>query len=138
MGNRAISISLVISLAAYLISKLLLKAYVVLPKSFQNSAFEPIIGALHQIASILPWLTGGVAVGYLCEHKPLKHGAITGAIYGAALSVIGILMLSMQTYETLEKISQIIYALVFTAKCTFLFALSSASGYLLAKPRRSL
>ena len=138
MENRAVSISLVISLVAYLISKLLLKAYTALQQSIQNSAIEPLIGALHQIAGILPWLIGGAAVGYLCNQKPIKHGAITGTIYGATFSFLGILMLSMQTYETPDKISQIIYALVFTAKCTFLFTLSSASGYLLAKPRRGL
>ena len=138
MENRAVLISLLISLMAYLISKLLLKAYTALQQNIQNSAIEPLIGALHQIVEILPWLIGGAVAGYLSNQKPLHHGAITGAIYGAAFSLLGMLMLSVQTYETPDKFSQIIYALVFTAKCIFLFTLSSALGYLLARPRRGL
>ncbi|MET1077974.1 MAG: hypothetical protein ABWY06_08135 [Pseudomonas sp.] len=138
MENRAISISLAVSLAAYLASKLLLKAHTILQEATQSQLIAPLIDILHQSITILPWLIGGATAGYLCTYNPLKHGAITGALYGAAFSTIGIMVLSGQTYETPDKISQLIYAAAFTAKSSFLFSLSSAFGFLTANQRRGL
>ena len=52
----------------------------------------------------LPWLAGGFVTGYKSKFSPRKNGAIAGTFYGFIFSLIGIALISAQTYGVQEKI----------------------------------
>ena len=85
----------------------------------------------------LPWLAGGFVTGYMSKFSPLRNGAITGALYGVIFSLIGIALVSAQTYGVQEKISQLGIATLVIIKFAFMFSLASAFGHLQKSPRAS-
>ena len=85
----------------------------------------------------LPWLVGGFVTGYMSKFSPLRNGAITGALYGVIFSLIGIALVSAQTYGVQEKISQLSIATLVIIKFAFMFSLASVFGHLQKSPRAS-
>ena len=85
----------------------------------------------------LPWLVGGFVTGYMSKFSPLRNGAITGALYGVIFSLIGIALVSAQTYGVQEKISQLGIATLVIIKFAFMFSLASVFGHLQKTPRAS-
>ncbi|MGL4316459.1 MAG: hypothetical protein ACRCTL_07570 [Pseudomonas sp.] len=86
----------------------------------------------------LPWLAGGFVTGYKSKYFPLKNGAIAGALYGFIFSLVGIALISSQTYGVQEKISQLGIATVVIIRFAFMFSLASAFGHLQKSPRAIL
>ncbi|WP_137973192.1 TIGR04086 family membrane protein [Pseudomonas sp. F(2018)] len=93
---------------------------------------------LMEAISNLPWLAGGFVAGYKSKFSPLKNGAITGALYGLIFCLIGIVLVSTQTYGMQEKISQLGIAAIAIIKFSFLFFLASALGCVQKLPRTVL
>lgn len=85
----------------------------------------------------LPWLAGGFVTGYMSKFSPLRNGAIAGALYGIIFSLIGIALVSAQTYDVQEKTSQLGIATLVIIKFAFMFSLASAFGHLQKSPRAS-
>lgn len=86
----------------------------------------------------LPWLAGGLVIGYKSKFFPLKNGAIAGALYGFVFCLIGIILVSTQTYGVQEKISQLGIAAIAILKLSFMFSLASAFGHVHKLPRAVL
>ena len=86
----------------------------------------------------LPWLAGGFVTGYKSKSFPLKNGAITGALYGFIFCLIGIALISAQTYEVQVKISQLGIAAIAIIRFAFMFSLAAAFGYTQKLPRAVL
>ncbi|WJN57249.1 hypothetical protein [Pseudomonas sp. SO81] len=86
----------------------------------------------------LPWLAGGFVTGYKSKFSPLKNGAIAGAFYGFIFCLIGIALISAQTYGVQEKISQLGFSALAIIRFAFMFSLASAFGYLQKLPRAVL
>ncbi|XQE65165.1 hypothetical protein ACOAPY_10670 [Pseudomonas sp. P3C3] len=86
----------------------------------------------------LPWLAGGFVIGYKSKFSPLKNGAIAGAVYGLIFCLIGIVLVSAQTYGVQEKMSQIGIAAIAILKFSVMFSLASAFGHVQKLPRAVL
>lgn len=141
MEKRAISFGLAATLVFYFFSKFLLAAHERLTAIMDenpSSFFWPISNSLQEPITILPWLIPGALVGFLCINNPVKHGAITGAIYGTTVSLLGFIIASSQAYDTTSKITHLSYGLIFIAKSAFLYALAAPLGHLMAAQRRAL
>ncbi|MCC6075412.1 hypothetical protein ACFPTX_20710 [Pseudomonas sp. GCM10022188] len=78
----------------------------------------------------LPWLAGGFVTGYKSKLFPLKNAAVAGAFYGSIFCLLGIILVSTQTYGVQEKISQLGIAAIVILKFSFMFSLASALGHL--------
>ena len=141
MEKRAIALGLAATLVFYFIAKLLLAAHKRLTAIMDenpSSFFWPIANSLQEPITILPWLIPGALVGFLCIKSPVKHGAITGAIYGTIISLLGFIIASSQAYDTTSKLTHLSYGLIFIVKSTFLYALAAPIGHLMATQRRAL
>lgn len=138
MDNRAISIGLAASLAIYLITRPLLKWHEMLLDDISSEAVALILDSVSRPISIASWLVGGAVIGQLCKCSPIKNGAIAGAIYGFALSIVGIALVSSQTHDMSAKYLQLIRALIVIGTYSFLFVLSSSLGSVLKRQRSGI
>jgi putative membrane protein (TIGR04086 family) len=127
MGRNPILLGLAAAAIAFLIIKLV---KITLGSLLADFMLEAIYN--------LPWLAGGFVTGYKSKSSPLKNGAIAGAFYGAIFCLIGIVLISSQTYGVQEKISQLGFAAVATIRFAFMFSLASAFGYLQKPPHTAL
>ena len=117
-----------LGLAAAAIALLIVKFIKV---ALSNHLAEFMLDAVYN----LPWLVGGFVTGYMSKFSPLRNGAIAGAFYGIIFSLIGIALVSAQTYGVQEKISQLGIATLVIIKFAFMFSLASAFGHLQKSPR---
>jgi hypothetical protein len=138
MDYRAVSKGLAASLVFYLITRPLLKWHSSLVDNISNEIFALIVNLAHQPISISSWFIGGALVGYLCNANPIKNGALAGALYGIAFSIVGIALISGQTHDLTTKYLQLIRAAFMTGAYSFLFALSASFGNLLRSQRNVL
>nr|WP_298113949.1 hypothetical protein [uncultured Pseudomonas sp.] len=141
MEKRAILISLAVAAIALFSSKILLKWHGVAAEFVYTdtaSFVHPFFSAFRQAINSLSWFLPGMVLGFLCTKKPIKHGAVTGAIYGAALGLLGIAMASSQTHEFSTKLSQLSFAAVLILQSSVLFSISTAFGHQLNNRRAVL
>ena len=141
MEKRTISLGLAATLVLYFTTNILLKAHERLTEIMDtdpSSFFWPIFKSLQEPIAVLPWLIPGALVGFLCKNHPIKHGALTGAIYGAIIGFLGVIIASAQAYDTSDKITHLSCALIFSTKSAFLFALAAPLGHHMASQRRVL
>jgi hypothetical protein len=138
MDYRAVSKGLVASLVIYLISRPLLKWHSLLVDNISNEVVALVVNSVHQPISITSWFIGGALVGYLCNVNPIKNGALAGALYGVAFSIVGIALISSQTHDLTTKYLQLIRAVFMVGTYSFLFALSASFGNLLRSQRSVL
>ena len=112
-------------------------AYLIV-KFFKFTLSSHIAGFLLEAIYNLPWLAGGFIAGYKSKFAPLKNGAIAGALYGSFFCLIGIALVSTQTYDAQEKIAQLGIAVIAIMKFSFMFSLASAFGHVQKLPRAIL
>jgi hypothetical protein len=138
MDKRAILISLAVAVVALLSSKVLYKWHGIATNyiySETGNFIHPLFSALSQPINSLSWFLPGMVAGFLCTKSPIKHGAVSGAVYGLALGLLGIALASSQTHDISTKVTQLSYAVVVIFKSSVLFSVSAAFGYQLNKRR---
>ncbi|MGA6097571.1 hypothetical protein ACPESN_06815 [Stutzerimonas marianensis] len=141
MEKRAICISVVVAGISLFASKLLLKWHGALADYIYTETenfIYPFVTALAQPINSLSWFLPGMVVGFLCAKDPIKNGAATGALFGAALGLLGIALASSQTHEFASKVSQLSFAAILTIQYSVLFSVSAAFGHQINKRRAAL
>jgi len=141
MEKRVIFISVVVAAISLFSSKILLKWHGGLAEYIYTETENfvyPFFTALSQPINSLSWFLPGIVVGFLCTKNPIKNGAVAGAIFGAALGLLGIALASSQTHEFSNKLSQLSFSVILTIQNSVLFSVSAAFGYLINKRRITL
>src|SRR6218665_995750 len=131
MDKRAVSIGVVVAMVAWGIGRLIASTRHALAQHIDVEAGMVIVGSLYQLASTFHWLLGGMAVGYLCSAKPIKNGAITGAIYGALFCLLGLILLKMDGDIRTFGPAHFFRVITSIAQYVFLFVLASCFGFAL-------
>jgi hypothetical protein len=141
MEKRAILISLAVAVIAFYLSDVLFKGHENAKDYIYTEAAEfirPFFAALSKPIISLSWFLPGMAAGFLCTKNPIKHGAISGAVFGTAISLLGIAIASSQTHNISTKLSQISHGAVFIVQSSFLFSVSAAFAYQINARRKVL
>lgn len=141
MNNRAIMLGLIIATVAETTSQLLLRGQKLIGEFviFNIPIFlHPLFTTLPNATSVLSWVVPGFFIGYQCKHKPIQHGAISGALYGLILGIIFFAIRASDLYDTDSKILILSLTVTYIIKYSFFFALTAPTGYLFAKQRVDL
>jgi hypothetical protein len=141
MDKRAIFISVVVAAISLRASEILLKWHGALAGYFYFET-ESFIRLLYSMSSqpinSLSWFLPGVVVGFLCTKNPIKNGAYAGAISGATLGLLEMVLPSSQVQEFYSKLEQLGFAAIYTFQFSILFSVSAAFGYQINKRRITL
>ena len=131
MDKRAVSIGVVVAMIAWGIGRLIASTRHALAQHIETEAGMVIVGSLYQLVSTFHWLLGGMAVGYLCSAKPIKNGAVTGALYGALFCLLGLILLKVDGDLRTFDAAHFFRIIATIAQYAFLFVLASCLGFAL-------
>ncbi len=141
MNKRALILGLLVAFLASVISQTLLHGQKAIASDvalYTPYFLSPLFSMLIQATSMLAWAIPGFYVGYLCKNKPVQHGAMLGATYGALLGVAVFAVRASELSNTGSMLMVATSALTQIAKYSVLFALAAPAGYLLATHRANL
>jgi len=131
MDKRAVSIGVVVAMIAWGIGRLIASTRHALAEHIDVEAGMVVVGSLYQLVGTFHWLLGGMAVGYLCNGKPIKNGAITGAIYGGLFCLLGLILLKVDGDLKTFEAAHFFRMIATIAQYAFLFVLASCFGFAL-------
>ena len=136
MEKRPILISITAAILTLFTSEAIFKLHKAakdLLYSDNGNFIYPLFSSLSGPIIASSWFIPGAIAGYICNKNPIKHGAVSGALFGLALGFISIAMSNPQTHALSMKLAHLSYAIVTVIENAVLFSISAAFGYQISK-----
>jgi hypothetical protein len=132
MEKRTILISLAVAFLTIFTSKVIFRFHSAAKDylySENGNYIYPLFSSLSDPIVSSSWFIPGALAGYLCTKHPMKHGAVSGALFGFAIGFINIAKSSSQIHELSMRLAYLGYATVSVLENAVLFTIAAAFGY---------